>query len=378
MLFADGQAGGRVGRVIALRDGEIAVQSEGLAAQVGRPVFINHKVGETMTCIKQGYERILVATDFSPHADAALKQAVWLARRNGARIVLAHTLPNLRRAVHGTSYQARLDLLHGEGDLFQREIRQESDAKMRRMIGNLNALDLDVKYETLLGEAFVEITHAVQAERYDLVLAGTRGLAAWEQFFVGSTAKRLIRKCPSSVWIVKAEHVGPPKVVLAATDFSDVSRRAVLEGLWVAQQASAEFHLLHVVDSMDVPDDIISRIPEGSSLRREINEEAKHRFDGFVESLNTDPEKVQRHLSFGTPWQEVGRLAKHLNIDLIAMGTVGRSGIKGVFLGNTAEKVLETCDCSILTVKPADFVSPIMPAFWPLHPSPKGDTATTE
>lgn len=324
-----------------------------------------------MTASEFGYKQILVATDFSPHADAAIKQAVWLARQTGARIVLAHTLPDLRRAVHGTSYEARLDLLYGDGETFQRELRQESDTKMRRTIQDLNSMDLDVKFETLLGEPFVELTHAVQAEGYDLVLAGTRGLATWEQFFVGSTAKRLIRKCPSSVWIVKAEHVGPPKAVLAATDFSDVSRRAVLEGLWVAKQASAEFHLLHVVDSMDVPEDSISRIPEGSSLRREINEEAKHRFDGFVESLNTDRDQVQRHLSFGTPWQEVVRLAKHLNIDLIALGTVGRSGIKGVLLGNTAEKVLGTCGCSILTVKPDGFVSPIDPAFWPLHPESK-------
>ena len=65
---------------------------------------MDYKGVKEMTSIKQGYERILVATDLSPHADAALKQAVWLARQTGARIVLAHTLPDLRRAVHGTSY----------------------------------------------------------------------------------------------------------------------------------------------------------------------------------------------------------------------------------------------------------------------------------
>ena len=175
---------------------------------------------EAMTSIRHSYQHILVATDFSPHADAAVRQAVWLAKQTGARIVLAHTLRDLRRAVHGTSYQARLDLLYGEGDRFQRELREESDTKLQRLIVNLNATDLDIRFETLLGEPFVELTHAVQAEGYDLVLAGTRGLAAWEQFLIGSTAKRLIRKCPSAVWIVKAEHVGPPKVVLAATDFS--------------------------------------------------------------------------------------------------------------------------------------------------------------
>lgn len=327
-----------------------------------------------MASIKQGYERILVATDFSPPADAALKQAVWLARQVGARITLAHTLPDLRRVVHSASYRAKLDLLYGEGDDFQREVRRESDTKMRRMILNLNAVDLDVKFETLLGEPFVEITHAVQQEGYDLVLAGTRGLAAWEQFFVGSTAKRLIRKCPAAVWIVKTEHIGPPKVVLAATDFSEVSCKAVTQGLWVAQQANAEFHLLHVIDSMDIPEDVISKIPQGSSLRNEINEEANERLESFIKSLNSDRSRIQSHLAWGTPWKDIGRTAQHLKADLIAMGTVGRSGIKGVLLGNTAEKVLGTCDCSILTVKPDDFVSPIQPASWTLHPGPKSDS----
>jgi universal stress protein E len=321
-----------------------------------------------MTSQFSGYRRILVATDFSAHSDAALQQAVWLARQTGAGVVLAHTLPNLRQAVHSSSYKARLDLLYGEGDQFQREIRQESDTKMRRSILNLNAMDLNIKFETLLGEPFVELTHAVLQENYDLVIAGTRGLAAWEQFFVGSTAKRLIRKCPASVWIVKAEHVGSPKVVLSPTDFSEVSLKAVAHGLWVAQQSQAQFHLLHVIDSHDVPDNIISKIPEGSSLRNEINEEARARLEKFVDSLQADRSQLQIHLSWGTPWKEVKRMAQHLTADLIAMGTVGRSGIRGMLLGNTAEKVLSTCDCSILTVKPDDYVSPIQPACWPLHP----------
>jgi universal stress protein E len=319
----------------------------------------------------EGYRQILVATDFSAHADAALKQAVWLARQTGACIVLAHTLPDLRRAVHSASYRARMDLLRGEGDLFQREIRQESDTKMRRLIEQVNATDLNIGFETLLGEPFVEITHAVQQEGYDLVLAGSRGLAVWEQFFVGSTAKRLIRKCPASVWIAKDEHVGPPKVVLAATDFSDVSVKAVKQALWVAQQASAEFHLLHVVDSTDVPEDIISRIPEGSSLVNEIKAEAERRMESIVESICAERSRIRLHFAAGTPWRDICRTAQHLHADLVALGTVGRSGIKGLLLGNTAEKVLGTCDCSILTVKPDGFVSPIAPACWPLHPGPR-------
>jgi nucleotide-binding universal stress UspA family protein len=66
-------------------------------------------------------------------------------------------------------------------------------------------------------------------------------------------------------------------------------------------------------------------------------------------------------LIFGTPWKEIQRLVQQLNADLIVIGTVGRNGIEGLLLGNTAEKVLDHCDCSVLTVKPDGFVSPIAP-----------------
>lgn len=316
-----------------------------------------------------GYRKILVAMDFSAHSEAALRQAVWVARQSGARVVLAHCRPDLRKVVHSASTKAKLDLLLGEGDQFEREVRQKTDHRMRQLIAGIHATDLDIRCETLLGEPFVELIHAVQQEGYDLVLAGRRGLAAWQEFFVGSTTQRLVRKCPASVWVCKAEHIGCPKSVLAATDFSDVSRRAVLEGLSVARQASAPFHLLHVIDSRDVPEDAISTVSEASSLREEVNQAARHRLDAFVTSLETAPSSIHTHLSWGTPWQEIRRIATQQKIDLIAMGTVGRSGIKGVLLGSTAEKVLTICDCSLLTVKPEGYESPISPPFWPLHPA---------
>ena len=119
------------------------------------------------------------------------------------------------------------------------------------------------------------------------------------------------------------------------------------------------FIWLHIIDSKDVPDDLISRLPKGSSLRQEINEEASKRLEGFLETLAIDRTQIQVHMSWGTPWQEIRRISRHQAADLIVIGTVGRSGIKGLLLGNTAEKVLDTCDCSILTVKPEGFMSPI-------------------
>lgn len=317
-----------------------------------------------------GYAKILVPTDFSDHANAAAKLAGWVARQSNASIVLAHVLSDLRKAVHHSSLKARLDLLEGEGELFEREIRQRSDAQLKSLAETLGD-GMAPHFETLIGEPFVEIIHAVQQEKYDLVMMGPRGLSAWQRILVGSTAQRLIRKCPCSVWIVKAEHCEPPKSILAATDLSEVSRRAVMQALWIAEKAGATLHVLHVIDEGDVPKDLLEAKPGGKSsrsLRNEIRSEAKKRFDDFLASLPPSSVRLQSEASWGTPWREIKRLATKQKIDLIAMGTVGRSGIEGVLLGNTAEKVLTTCDASILTVKPAEFVSPIQPAFWKLHP----------
>lgn len=307
---------------------------------------------------RPGCDRILVALDFSLSATAALKQAVWLARQTGAALVLAHAIPDFSKSVYWGPHEREIN---------QRTLHDRAETTMRRIIVDLNATDLDVKFRTIVGEPFVEITHAVQADGDHIVFAGTRGAGKWEQFLAGSTAKRLIRKCPSSVWIVKAESPLPPKIVLAATDFSDVGLKAAKEGLKIAQQASGEFHLLHVIDSRDVPEDLISRIPAGSSFRQEISEEATRRLEAFLDLLGVDRKQIQMHLSWGIPSQEIWRISQHQGADLIVIGTVGRSGIKGVLLGNTAEKVLDTCDCSILTVKADDFVSPIKPLSTPVH-----------
>lgn len=307
------------------------------------------------------YRRILVAVDFSPYTEATIEQAIWLARKNLASITLVNALPNLRHLVESASCQARNDFLYGEGTVFLSEVERESQEKLRKLVSEMDADRLQVDFKTIVGPPYAEISRLVMAGQYDVVIAGTRGLSAWKQFFVGSTSHMLIRNCPASVWVVRADHAEPPKVVLAATDFSDVSRRAAVEGLKIAQQAAAEFHLVHVIDSTELPEATLFKNSWANSLCKKVKEEAGHRLSELIDSLDTDSQKVQTHLINGAPWHDIGQIVNQVHADLVAIGTVGRSGIRGVLLGNTAERVLNTCDCSILAVKPADFVSPVLP-----------------
>ena len=65
------------------------------------------------------------------------------------------------------------------------------------------------------------------------------------------------------------------------------------------------------------------------------------------------------HLVQGEPGFVIPELAKHHNIDLVVMGTLGRLGQHGMFIGDTTERILDRLECSVLAVKPAGLVSPV-------------------
>ena len=65
------------------------------------------------------------------------------------------------------------------------------------------------------------------------------------------------------------------------------------------------------------------------------------------------------HLLKGEPSKVIPSVAKKSRVQLVVMGTVARTGIPGFFIGNTAERTLSTLDCSVLTVKPKGFETPV-------------------
>lgn len=304
-------------------------------------------------------QNLLVATDFSPHADAALQQAIWLARQTGAILTLVHVLPDLNQVLLAVSTSTQCDLICSESESFQEEVREESLARMHFLISKLEGDDLNIKCEVLLGDPWIAIIREVQHGQYDAVFVGTRNQSAWERFIMGSTAKRLIRKCPSLVWTVNATSSPVPKKVLVATDFSDVSRRATQLARRIARQADAELHVVNIIDWRDLPADTLQKLPAGALLRDEMVSVAQKKLNQFTASIDSNPEPIFSHAFWGNPAPDIAKLAQQLHADLLVLGSIGRSGIKGVFLGNTAEKLLDSCDCSILTVKPEEFISPI-------------------
>src|SRR6185369_2017205 len=266
-----------------------------------------------------GFKSVLAATDFSAHSVAALHRAIWVAQKSTRQLVVAHVVADIRKAIHHTSYRSRIEFLEGNEEHFQHELRRDADNKLKRQIVGLGSSGVEIKYETLLGEPYEELIHSVQQEGYDLVVAGTRGHSALQRLVLGSTAKRLIRKCPASVWIVKDKEIKPPTSILVAVDMSEVSQVALDQAVWMAQQAGASLHIVHVIESTGLSADLLDTNvagPQSKSLRAVIQTEVVQQLERFLSSMESAGVKTTKHLLWGSPPHETVRLATELNCDL--------------------------------------------------------------
>lgn len=151
------------------------------------------------------------------------------------------------------------------------------------------------------------------------------------------------------------------KRILFPTDFSECSKCARDYACALADQFQAELHVLHVLM------DVALMLPEpGSAMMLPPNYLAEQK-QGAERALEdalpkdwTAGKKVFRATRMGNPFVEIAKYAKDKEIDLIVIGTHGRSALMHVLLGSVAEKVVRKSPCPVLTVRPGEhqFVMP--------------------
>jgi nucleotide-binding universal stress UspA family protein len=222
--------------------------------------------------------------------------------------------------------------------------------------------------QVLTGIPFIEVIRAVQRNGYDLLTEVARpsgGLA--EQLF-GSSDMHLLRKCPCPVWIDRPDCAQPYQNILAAVDpLGDTAKginRLIMDlATSLAEPDQARLHVVHVWCLAGE-----SRLRSGhgriseTEFRLLLNETERRHREGLNRLLSDYCMAAgdgNAHLLKGDAAEIIAGLSRELSTDLIVMGTVGRSGVSGLLIGNTAEDVLLTTRASVLTVKSEDFVSPI-------------------
>lgn len=310
----------------------------------------------------QRFKNILLVAENTSDFSPAFVRAGELAERNGAGVTVIHVLEALPRDIQILASAVPLD------DLIDIAVGERT-GQLERLVEPMRKVDVAVNVRVLCGSPFIEIIREVLREQRDLVIMTTEGKPALGEFLFGSTSMHLMRKCPCPVWVTKpGPHTSYARVLAAvdpmAHDNSHDSLNVKIMQLAtsLARSDGSELHVVHAwLPITEKISGLGSRL--SSDEIEKVVDDTRHAHETAFASLlkrsELDGLNVELHIVNGAASEIIPHLAKSKQIDVIVMGTVCRTGVAGLFIGNTAEKVLRQVDCSVLTVKPEGFVTPV-------------------
>ena len=139
------------------------------------------------------------------------------------------------------------------------------------------------------------------------------------------------------------------KSILVPIDFSETSEKALRYALRMAEQFGSKITLLNVVQPIATPDFAYHPLMLETDKAKES---AKARLETLCRKLVVPSRLIEKTVvRYGTPFAEITAAAKSLKVDLIILTTHGYTGLKHVFMGSTAERVVRHAPCPVLTVR---------------------------
>jgi len=308
---------------------------------------------------------IVAATDFSENADAALAEAVRIAKCNGAALHVVHVLDE--QVVNEIGQQ-----LSGNDPNVRELIFQEANADWDRVARRIPGAT-EANFEVRIAHRVRGILGFASGRHADLLVIGAVGDRT-PHVGLGTVATACVRKAASDVLIVRGHHTGPFTRVLAAVDFSDTSRKALEAAIGIAVQDGAELDIVHVAPTY------ANLWPYPWTLNEQVRaaldpmpSEIAARLDAICEPLAGELSRVRSSRSVVQQHGSIGRTlidwAESKEVQLIVLGTRGKTNLRDMLWGSTAERVLSDSSCSVYAVKPAGFAHPLAAPETP--PSPK-------
>jgi Universal stress protein UspA and related nucleotide-binding proteins len=303
----------------------------------------------------------LVAIDFSKPCLQAVEFALPLLKKFGAELHLVH--------VFATDYpianMTTIPLIVPNLEIGSR-IRQQLRDVVAKYSVELRAENI----HALNGRAFEEICRLAQDRGMNLIVMSTRGNTGLKHLALGSTAERIVRHSPCPVLVVRPPGRGKKggnngKVVkpaltfekiLVPIDFSECSLKGLSYARALAQQFGSKLVLLNSVAlQYYIAADEYARYDLPLFLEKAV-QIARDKMRDLVQSTNWANLKVETSIEMGHAGQQICAAAKDHDIDVIVTATHGRTGLKHVLIGSTAEYIVRHAPCSVLVVPNLDSI----------------------
>jgi nucleotide-binding universal stress UspA family protein len=275
-------------------------------------------------------KKILCPTDFSPGSQQAARLATRLAREMNAELVFVHSW-----YVAPNAYSPGVPFPPGmEQDLMNDAQRGLDSAVNEALAGGAK----QVSGGLVSGVPWAEIVAQLENQAFDLCVIGTHGRTGLARILVGSVAEKVIRHAPCPVLAVPPNSdANPFRSALVPTDFSETAMQALdLAGELVAPQGSIT--LLHVIE---IPVSYPGGVAD-PDFARDLDRRAAAALDQEVARVKGKTSaRIVGQSRIGAPGaQTLAMLEADHGIDLVVMGSHGRTGIKRALMGSVAEKVV--------------------------------------
>jgi len=289
------------------------------------------------------YHHILVGVDFSPASRAALRTAIRIAAFNSTPVTLFHSIePELASAIKEAHHLSDEDVFKHVNDRVLAFL-QESET---------GAHLVNIRIE--VGQAFSSLSNTRDKNEADLVVLGTRGTEHGPNH-IGSVAAKAARKIPADVLLVREEVTGPFRHVTACVDFSETSAEAVRAAQYFAEHDQAALDAVFIHQSaLTMSLDYGGFLPPLAEVETVPLDSMQEQLNEFVSPLVRRGNTPFRSLVLDRINVREG-LLEHIReseTDLVVLGTRGKTDLRTLFIGTTAEKIVNNVSCSVLAVKP--------------------------
>lgn len=362
------------------------------------------------------FKKILVVIDPETSNSSLLNRAVTLGQRNNASLTITMVIENLPDSLPGADIrdQAQIpgsdiniieelsndfgaagfpqqieipssEINSLESTLINKEMPNEWESPVEfleqileaendyldQIVVELRQEGIAVNRKVMYGTPDDQIIREVLRNGYDLVMMTGEGKTGLKEMLFGSTSMHLMRKCPCPVWVMNPMQPEHYSHIMAAVDpiqnnpeRSNLNIKILDLATSLALRDQSELIILHAwkhylekyVQSGRVK---VSKTTYDQWIE-DLRNERRRSLNALLEGYNFQDIKYKVYLLRGDADKLIPDLAKTMGIELIVMGTVCRTGLAGFLIGNTAERILRKVDCSVLTIKPDGFISPVM------------------
>lgn len=308
----------------------------------------------------QRFKNILAYVNLALDEHPALTRGARLARQNNGTLTAMTVIEE-----HPAQAHAILRSIHVTNAL--ESIEREYREQLEQLVQPIRDTGLVVETVVAYGSAFIEVIRAALQRQHDLVIKTVSTEGIFHRTFFGSIDMHLLRKCPTPLWLIKPGEPDAFRRILVPLDPNIEDGIKLDLGMNLLKLATS----LATLDEADLTIVHAWRAYEEDKLKKYM---APKQFDEYLRAWRQaaadrtsqfitpfaraiQPKAIQ--LVQGEPGDVIPKYAKDHNVDLVVMGTLGRLGQRGMFFGDTAERILDRLECSVLAVKPVGFVSPV-------------------